>query len=419
MRQLILQSLCARRKKNLSLFFSMASIAAGVLSLTVVVGVMNGLQDVLIKNLISIEAYEYNGVAPEPLSLLEVEKRMQNIEAIAGVNVVVPFVDEFALISSEKTSLVAHVRAVKSEAAQQDEAFVAAIRGGVQRPTSTGGFIETGSISLGWALAVRLGVYRGDVVKITLPGAGAGFQPSVQTLLVSDIFYSASSYDSTWAFISLVDYAQSMNYTKKRKENSAETHKAFTKTPAPKLTGVRFGLRMKNNQTTMQALQGLLHNVRSWQENNRSFYFALKTEKTLLALLAAIIFAVIALHFRFAMLRRINGKRDDIVSLRAMGATPQNIRMWFFGESACLGALGIAVGLAAGLGIFALYPRVLLLLQGEANLNVPLQNMRLGFLRVSEVAMIIMCTAAIIMTSTYFAVRRVTKITPMQVLQYE
>ncbi len=407
---LIIQSLFAKRKNNISLILSAISIAAGVLSVTVVIGVMNGLQDVLIKNLISIESYEYSGVSAQPLSLSQIKTQTEKIQNIKGINTVVPFIDEFALISTDKGSLVAHVRAIDSNAAQKDMTFVSVMQKTTAHATSTNGFIEHGSIQLGWALASQLEVYRGDVIRLTLPGAGLGFKPNTLTLIVSNIFYTASNYDRTWAFISLFDYAQSMAATSSStKQNIKEK----------KLTGLRFGLRMKNTAHTMQGVQSILRNVRSWQENNHSFYFALKTEKTLLALLAAIIFAVIALHFRFTLRRRINTKRDDIVSLRTMGATPQNIRMWFLVESMCIGLLGIVLGLLFGLGIFFAYPKILDMLQNNANVIMPLKEIRIGFLHTHEVAAIILCTGIIIMISAYFAVRQVTKITPMQVLHYE
>ena len=410
----IVHTLFAKRKNNTALLLSIASIAVGVFSLIAVIGIMNGLQKILIDDLVAIESYEYSGSVSAPLTLSDITHTSQALQAISGVTTVVPFVDELAIAKIGKKSAILHVRAIDDIAAQRDIPFISAIApqlavsdAGAESPSR---FISPHTIQLGWYFATTYGAMVGDVITLVLPGEGAGFAPVTADFIVSDVFYTNSQYDTNWAFISLDDFAGI---------NANATQSTNTVASTATLSNVHFGIRGNNTTAILTQSGTMLDTVRTWQENNRSFYFALKTEKTLITMLTAIIFGVIVLHFRFSMVRRIHSKRDDIVALRTMGATPWHINLWFLGESICVGMLGILIGTGAGVAFLKMYAPIFAFLKTITGLSIQLESSSIGFVTLHEVKNIMLFTILLILFTAYLTLKKVTKIIPLQVLRYE
>lgn len=422
---LVARGLTSRRRANASLLMSAAGIAAGVLSITVVLGIMNGLQDLLIKKLVAVDAYEYAGYLPGQRTLADAREAREQLLAIDGVREAVAFVDEFALADIGGEQSVLRVRALLAEAASRDEAFLRALliepsgaeyEGAAAKENAEqtaadapqenqnpyGIFMSPDGVLLGWNFTSRYGTASGDVVSLTFAGEGAGFIPAQENVSVANIFYTASEYDANLAFISLEGYLDAV-----AAQQNGQQEKS---TAGGAVSNMRFGLRFDGAPTraSLSRVREILSDVTSWQESNRSFYFALKTEKSLLIALAAIIFAVILLHFRFALLRRIGSRAEDIAAVRMMGGSPRQVRLWFWGEAAAAGLCGIAAGLAAGLAVVAYYPRITQILRTLAG-NYDISPAPAGFITAAQGLGIILGTGLMIAAAAYTATRRIAR----------
>jgi lipoprotein-releasing system permease protein len=87
----------------------------------------------------------------------------------------------------------------------------------------------------------------------------------------------------------------------------------------------------------------------SWREYNRSFFGALRTEKTVMMLLISLIFVVVGINIFHAMRRNIAGKMADIAVIKSFGASDADVRSIFVLDGLSVGLSGALVGAASGL----------------------------------------------------------------------
>jgi lipoprotein-releasing system permease protein len=125
--------------------------------------------------------------------------------------------------------------------------------------------------------------------------------------------------------------------------------------PANTITiGIKLDDRFSDNRM-IQAIRNVLPNtatgLQSWREYNKSFFGALRTEKTIMMLLISLIFLVVGINIFHAMRRAIAVKKNDIAVLKACGATNADIRSIFIVDGLSIGIFGAVSGLIMGLVI--------------------------------------------------------------------
>ena len=405
---LIARSLFSYRRGNTSMFISLLGVSIGVFSLIAIVGMMNGIQGILVDKLINIESYNYVGT--QEFSDMETYiDTTEELESNKAVDIVVPFIDEFAFIESEYASSILHVRAVHSEQANKDTQFLEelslASKKGNQASikyfaSSVQNDAETNmlpSIIIGWSLSGMLDVDIGDEVLLSFPGGGNGFIPIQTNAIIKEIFYSNGSYDNSWGFMSLEDYL-SIN-----EQNNT----------------LSYGIRAVEKSSTQNIITSILDTASSWQDNNSAFYIALKTEKIILVLLCAVIFFIIILHFRFSMLRRIRNKKDDIVALRTLGMMPIQIQQWFLGETIIIGLIGTIIGSGLGLVFVYKYQELYLWVFDNFSININMAGLVNGYVSNGEFVSILCFIWVSLLLASIMIVRKSVKISPLQVLKYE
>lgn len=104
---------------------------------------------------------------------------------------------------------------------------------------------------------------------------------------------------------------------------------------------------------TVASIAGMLPEgatVRTWRDLNRALLFALKLEKSLMFLGVFLIVVVAVLALVSGLMLILASKAREVGMLRAMGATPGQIRRVFLWLAALLSGSGAACGLALGAG---------------------------------------------------------------------
>ena len=109
--------------------------------------------------------------------------------------------------------------------------------------------------------------------------------------------------------------------------------------------------RVKKKIETLLPVES--NGILSWRDYNRSFFGALRTEKSVMMLLVSLIFVVVGINIFHAMRRTIAVKMADIAVLKALGASNSDIRRIFSGDGILVGAGGAAAGTALGLVLLA------------------------------------------------------------------
>jgi len=325
---------------------SMAGVALGVTTLTVVLGVMNGFQLGFIESIVEISSYHLTAVptaveaaatagkaapaaaeaAPVPAADLPAR-----IGAVPGVRAVVPFAERQALVQGPYSRpRAAVVRAVPPDLASRDPAQAA-------RLAIVEGALDLASpdaVVIGAELAAWLGSGPGDTVNLTWLGWTDDGRPraSRASLRVTGVYRCGYyDYDAGLVFVALAGPA-------------AEG--------LPVALGIKLADRFADRRTMPAvelALDGTGYAAESWRSYNRSFFDALLVEKLLMLALVGIIFVVVGFHTYHAMRRSVLERTEDIAVLKALGVPPRQLQMVFVTEGLVVGAAGAVAGTALGL----------------------------------------------------------------------
>jgi lipoprotein-releasing system permease protein len=314
------------------LLFAALGIAAGVVALIVVLSVMNGLQSQYIDSILETTSFHVRIVQDESL-----DRNFENLlRQNSRVRSVTPFSEANVLASSPShLQNIVRIMWLDPLALEKDIGFCQTIH---ISTTSAAERLSSG-ILIGSEVARSLGVTEGS--KLTLRGAYLdpleGLQQYSFEGLISGIFKSGYyEIDSSLVIASLG-------------QNQVDAQKIL-----PSILGIK----LKNPNNAEEFIHKLslekpdiLKNAESWQEFNRSFFSALRTEKYIMFLLVSIIFAVVAINIHYAMRRSISYKSKDLAILAAFGMHQQDISAIFTIEGALVGIFGTLVGVSVGIPV--------------------------------------------------------------------
>lgn len=363
---------------NASSLLSVAGIAIGVMTLTVVLAVMNGFQLGFIDNIVEISSYHlqihpdlagmHEGATPQ----LDAE-RVTNLRSAAGVTAVVPFVERQALIEGVfQRPRACSVRAVPPGLFSLDpvQAGMLSIRDGAFSLS------DPRSLVIGSELAAAMGARVGDPLSLTSYATGAGGRPSPRrdTFRVSGIFHTGYyDFDTGLVFMSLA---------------AADTLYGAG-AALPRTWGVKIANRFDDARplrTVSALLSGTGYSVESWRAYNRSFFDALFMEKLMMMVLIGIIFIVVGFNVYHSLRRSVFERMEEIAVLKAVGVPPRRVQAIFILEGLFIGLTGGAAGLIAGLVLSVNVSGVFSVVEGMVNWVLRLERVLLTPFVSGEVA---------------------------------
>jgi len=310
------------RRRIGSPFFSVVGIAAGIMTLTSVLAVMNGFQLSFIEPILEVRSYhlQVRGAKPGAIDALR---------ELPEVLTVSPFVDIQTIAGG---SVPCVLRAVDPDPA--DAGFAAAFAPGYDRPGSDA---APGTVILGSQLAARLGARRGDMVSFFAFAAEgrADVTPKEMDLRVAGVFRTGYyDLDLNWAFTPL----STARLIADRGDGS----------PALGLK-IRRPARDAEVSRRVHGLLGPEAKITGWREINRLFFTALKTEKAMMILLVGLVFVVVAVNIFHSLRRAVQEREEEVAMLRAIGASGASVRSIFVMEGLLIGATGALIGNLFGL----------------------------------------------------------------------
>ncbi len=321
----------ARRSKKVLTpsTLSVGGIAVGVMTLLSVLGVMNGFQLGFIENILEIHSFHIRVYGAEE----KAGEKAARIREMRGIRSAVPFSTTQTLIKGPYSDYTAaNIQGMPTDVARLDRGFMEQLEilGGSFSLPPEGGAV------VGQALARKLGVRVGEEMElITVPAGGGGVvKPRSISVEVRGIFRSGYyEYDSTFCFIALT-FAQEL----------------FGSEAAPSI-GVKLENRF-DDARALQRLRGIFPkelSLESWRSYNRAFFGALRMEKLAMMVLIGLIFLVVAVNIKNSLERSVMEKREEIGALRALGGSERSVRMVFVFEGLFIGFLGAGIGTVAGL----------------------------------------------------------------------
>jgi lipoprotein-releasing system permease protein len=313
-----------------SSLLSSAGIAVGVATLIVVIGVMNGFQLGFIEAILAVDSHHARISLPAGLVSQEEQRTFSDeLMKLPGVISVLPFIDVDTMIfNSGKRVQPVRLKAIPPDAELRDPVFFKKLG------FRSGEFVGSpDGIVIGAELSRSLGVMTGDTVSVLAVSSSAenGLQAQKVPLVVSGLFRSGYyEFDTSLALISF------------------ETAKLVSGDQKP-ILGVKFGNLYDSMDSLDIFCKKKTAQLALWPEYNRSFFGALKTEKSTMLLLVGLIFVVVGLNIYHAMKRSVFERMSEIAVLKSLGAQSGEIRTIFVMDGFIIGLLGAFIGLAAGL----------------------------------------------------------------------
>jgi lipoprotein-releasing system permease protein len=403
---------------SLTSLISIISIALGVATLIVVVGVMTGFEKELRTKILGTQSHVVvveSGSAGMKKWRDVLERVRKDPEVVAAS----PFVYGQAMLSSGGRVTGALIRGIDPSLEQDVTDIRKYMRvgtlellSGKSGAPSAQGQKKRPPIVLGEELASNLGVGVGNPITIISP-VGAitpmGVLPRSKTFEIVGLFRSGFyQYDSGLAFISM---SQAQNFFG--------------------LGGSVTGVHMRVSdiflaEKVARRVRVILkypYWVRSWQQMNRNLFSALKTEKTTMAILLLLVIIVAAFNIVGSLVMVVMEKSREIAILKSMGASRGTILRIFFVQGATMGFSGSVLGTLLGLYVGSNLQYVEDFLENYFGLDIlPASVYHINRLPVhmtlSDVTVTAVLAFVISLLATVYPAWRASRVDPVEVLRY-
>ncbi|HKT71960.1 MAG TPA: lipoprotein-releasing ABC transporter permease subunit [Steroidobacteraceae bacterium] len=316
---------------------SLIGVGVGVAALIVILSVMNGLEDELRDQLVSLGAHarvvgRADGPGPSEADWRAAQQMIRNGEGVEAVSRYVE-IQGLAVRTPEMLPIV--LRGIDPH----EEASVTEIA----RAVTEGKLAElrpgTDGVIVGEVIAERLGLSVGDTLTLLVPvvtpdGAPA---PKLREMNVVGVFeVGRAEHDGTLIFGNIDD----------------------VRALSPG-AGSGEGLRIRFRDAL--SVPGLAARLRSslpaslelfdWTQDNANYFRAVRNEKAMMSLILMLIVGVAAFNIVSMLVMVVTDKRTDIAILRTVGASPARVMGIFITQGLVIGWLGVVAGVALGLAL--------------------------------------------------------------------
>ncbi len=349
----------SRRKQSFISIISIISIggvALGVATVILVIAVLDGVEHGLKDRFLSNEAHVALSIFDHSF-FKGYQERIERIEAIDNVVAASPVIFAQIGVFREHSNTIQDVIYIKGiDPAQEDEVtgFSTFVIGSTDFQSSElieeaalikEGETITGGIILGGRLATRLGVMKGDVLRllIKLVDLGTGtLVPDLANFVVIGFYESEmEAYDNNFGFIH-IDTAQKL-YNQKNRVNFI-----FVRlTDAELAPQIATKIEDAANFTVLEGMP----NARTWMEAQAALFSALQLEKIATVIIEALIILVASFNIASTLIMTVMEKTKDVGTLRTLGSSRGNIMRIFMIQGSVIGTLGTMIGTALGLSL--------------------------------------------------------------------
>ncbi|MXY55923.1 MAG: FtsX-like permease family protein [Gammaproteobacteria bacterium] len=320
---------------------SFFGLVLGVMILTVVLSIMNGFDREMTGRILSAVPhgfFEFDGDPP-----------IADLTRIEGVSSVTPLFQGEAMATR-------HGGVAFVALAGIDEAGARAMPRVLSGQALENLFSSRGSIILGASLARDLRLSVGDSVRLVFPvPSNVGVRPRIELFTLAGIFELRAQPDAALGIVRRQDIV-----ARGLAGAGLDGWRLQLSDPldAPRLA------------ESIRRLLGGATSIRFWTEDYGELFRAVRIEKAIMFALLALIVAVASLNIVSGQAMLVNDKRGDIAMLATMGASRHLIVGVFFMQGFAVAVLGVAAGLALGIGVAANADAVVSFFEGLVGASV-------------------------------------------------
>ena len=264
---------------------------------------------------------------------------------------------------------------------------------------------ERPSIVVGEELALTLGVFIGDTVKVTSPEGHLspfGMLPRTRSFRVVGIFQlGLYNFDNSWALLHLPDAQRLLG---------VGDEAMYVETKVFDIFDVE-----RIEIDVMKAIGGEYGSM-NWKETNRSLFSAFWLEKVVTTIFISFIVGVAALNIVASQIMIVMNKTRDIAILRSMGASARSVMRIFMLQGAIIGVAGTAVGAALGVLVSWVFDHYRLISIPEDVYQVAWVPFKL---LPSDLLLVVIAAPLICFAATLYPARRAAQLVITDALRFE
>ena len=306
--------------------FSFLGITLGVATLVIVMSVMNGFHEELLKRFLGVGGHI--NLRPQVGEFFKnYEGLAGQIREIEGIERAFPTIRGQLLLSGTEKSVGALVNGIRAEDLREVSIVTENL---VSGSVSALGIAD---VVVGEQLARELKLHVGDTVTLISPNGATtpfGTIPRLRTHRVVAIFRTGlSQVDSHFIYISL-EAAQEFF------DSGIKIIEIFVQDPD----------EVEEFLEPLGGLRGV--KIITWQHMHTSLFRALQTERSVMLIILTLIILVAAFNTISGLIMLVRDKRRDIAILRVMGMSRRGILRIFFITGSSIGLVGTAIGLCLG-----------------------------------------------------------------------
>ena len=392
---------------------SMVGIVLGVAALIIVLSVMNGFQHEVRERMLSVIPHVQVYPAPDVAAGWEapLAASIQKNPEVVGI---APYMSSSSIALQDSEMVGIKVEGIDPTQEGKVSDMPKKIVAGQLNDLKEGEF----NIILGIELARKLGIQTdplmfraGEQITLLAPEANvtvAGVVPRMRPFNVVGIVNAGHfEIDSTFAYVNLND-----------------AKKLFHDGNAGLRVRVKDMDEAKTVGRWIEANASTPVMTRDWTSINPAWFSAVKTEKTMMAIILLIITIVAGFNLVSMLVMTVNDKQADIAILRTQGASRRSIMQIFMIQGALIGGLGTLLGVV--FGVLVAWNIGSIVHGIELGLNIEVLPKGVYFInrmpsevRWVEVITIAAVSFALSLLATVYPSRKAAAIEPAKALRYE
>ena len=403
--------LAQRRQLFISVISTISTlgVVVGVMILLIALAIMTGMQGELRSRILGaashLSIYREGGQSFE-----EYRRVIDVLETVDGIEGAAPVLYGKALVSSGTGSGLVTLKGIDPALEKNVTEFGGKMLSGELADLSTKGGGDGTSdvlppIVLGDELAIQLGVFAGDTVKVTSPEGHLspfGMLPRTKNFRVVGVFrLGLYNFDNSFALLDLPDAQRLLGV-------GDEVMYVETK--------VRDLYEVEAIEIAAMTALGPDYGSVNWKETNRSIFSAFWLEKMVTTIFISFIVGVAALNIVASQIMIVMNKTRDIAILRSMGASPRSIMSIFMLQGAIIGVVGTAVGAALGVTISWV-------LDSYRVISIPEDVYQVAYvpfkLLLSDFTIVVVAAPLICFLATLYPARRAARLVITEALRFE